>query len=256
MAKGKVTKKSTKVSAVKKNPLFESRPKNFRIGGDVQPKRDLTRFVKWPKYVLVQRQKRVLLGRLKVPPQVHQFAKTLDKNQSAGLLKLFAKYAPETVQEKKARLLKAAENKVEKAALNPADKPLNVKFGLNHITTLVENKQAKLVVIAHDVDPIELVLWLPQLCRKQNVPYVIVKSKSRLGKLVHMKNATALALTEVRKEDQAELELYCKNALAQFNNNLEVRKTWGGGSIGIKSQHKQEAIRKALEKEALKKAGV
>jgi large subunit ribosomal protein L7Ae len=54
MAKGKVTKKTTsKVSSVKKNPLFESTPKNFRIGGDIQPKRDLTRFVKWPKYVLV-----------------------------------------------------------------------------------------------------------------------------------------------------------------------------------------------------------
>ena len=69
MAKGKVTKKSSpKAAGVKKNPLFESRPKNFRIGGDIQPKRDLTRFVKWPKYVLIQRQKRVLLGRLKVPP--------------------------------------------------------------------------------------------------------------------------------------------------------------------------------------------
>eukprot|EP00442_Polarella_glacialis_P041722 CAMPEP_0115080568 /NCGR_PEP_ID=MMETSP0227-20121206/18754_1 /TAXON_ID=89957 /ORGANISM="Polarella glacialis, Strain CCMP 1383" /LENGTH=55 /DNA_ID=CAMNT_0002468233 /DNA_START=121 /DNA_END=285 /DNA_ORIENTATION=- len=31
----------------KKNPLFEKAPKNFRLGGDVQPKRDLTRFVKW-----------------------------------------------------------------------------------------------------------------------------------------------------------------------------------------------------------------
>ena len=71
-----------------------------------------------------------------------------------------------------------------------------------------------MVVIAHDVDPIELVIWLPQLCRKQNVPYVIVKSKSRLGKLVHQKTATCLALTEVRKEDQAELDLYAKNALA------------------------------------------
>jgi len=29
------------------------------------------------------------------------------------------------------------------------------------VTTLVENKKAKMVVIACDVDPIELVLWLP-----------------------------------------------------------------------------------------------
>lgn len=38
-----------------KSPLFEKNPRNFRIGGDIQPKRDLTRFVKWPKYIRIQR---------------------------------------------------------------------------------------------------------------------------------------------------------------------------------------------------------
>ena len=28
------------------NPLFEKRTRNFGIGGDIQPKRDLSRFVK------------------------------------------------------------------------------------------------------------------------------------------------------------------------------------------------------------------
>jgi hypothetical protein len=37
------------------NPLFEKRPKNFGIGQDIQPKRDLTRFVKWPRYIRLQR---------------------------------------------------------------------------------------------------------------------------------------------------------------------------------------------------------
>ena len=41
--------------------------------------------------------------------------------------------------------------------------------------------KAQLVVIAHDVDPIELVVWLPALCRKMGVPYAIVKGKARLG---------------------------------------------------------------------------
>jgi large subunit ribosomal protein L7Ae len=44
-----------------------------------------------------------------------------------------------------------------------------------------EQGKAQLVVIAHDVDPIELVVWLPALCRKMGVPYAIVKGKSRLG---------------------------------------------------------------------------
>jgi large subunit ribosomal protein L7Ae len=36
------------------NPLFEKRPKNFAIEKDIQPKRDLTRFVKWPCYIRLQ----------------------------------------------------------------------------------------------------------------------------------------------------------------------------------------------------------
>lgn len=56
------------------------------------------------------------------------------------------------------------------------------------------------MVIASDVDPIELVVWLPALCRKMDVPYCFVRGKAVLGNLVHLKNAAALALTEVRKE--------------------------------------------------------
>jgi ribosomal protein L7Ae-like RNA K-turn-binding protein len=44
--------------------------------------------------------------------------------------------------------------------------------------------KAQLVVIAHDVDPIELVVWLPALCRKMEVPYCIVKGKARLGSVL------------------------------------------------------------------------
>ena len=62
------------------NPLFEKRPKQFGIGGALPPKRDLTRFVKWPKTVQLQRKKRILKQRLKVPPALNQFTKTLDKN--------------------------------------------------------------------------------------------------------------------------------------------------------------------------------
>ena len=44
----------------------------------------------------------------------------------------------------------------------------------------LQNK-AQLVVIAHDVDPIELVVWLPAMCRKMEILYCIVKGKARLG---------------------------------------------------------------------------
>lgn len=68
------------------NPLFEKRTKNFGIGQTVQPKRDLSRFVKWPKYIRIQRQKAVLQKRLKVPPTINQFTQTLDKQTGMFLL--------------------------------------------------------------------------------------------------------------------------------------------------------------------------
>jgi len=48
------------------------------------------------------------MSRLKVPPALHQFSKTLDKNMAGTFLKLVKKYMPESKTEKKARLLEAA----------------------------------------------------------------------------------------------------------------------------------------------------
>lgn len=106
---------------------------------------------------------------------------------AASLLKLLAKYSPETKKDKKTRLQKEAETKVagSKDQAKKGPKPVVLKFGLNHVTELVENEKAKLVVIAHDVDPIEMMVFLPALCRKKGVAYAFVKGKARLGKLVH-----------------------------------------------------------------------
>merc|ERR1711970_7049 len=109
-----------------------------------------------------------------------------------------------------------------------AKKPVCVKMGINHVTTLVEEKKAKLVVIAHDCDPIEIVLWLPQLCKLRNVPYCIVKSKARLGAVVGKKTATCLAITDVKQENKNDLQSLITLAEANFNNVYDdhMRK-WG-----------------------------
>ncbi len=169
---------------------------------------------------------------------------------------MLAKYKPETKKDKKTRLQKEAEAKQGGADAKKGAKPYVLKFGLNHVTTLVEEGKAKLVVMAHDVDPIELLVFLPALCKKKGIPYCFVKGKARLGKLVHQKTATCVAVTDVRKEDYQDLETLAKNFRAQFNENEALRKTWGGGVMGIKNQHMMAQREKQREIELMKKANM
>jgi len=243
--------------------LFDKRPRVFKVGRAILPaKRDLSRYVKWPKYIRLQRQKAILLKRLKVPPAIHQFTTTIDKNQAGQLFHLLAKYRPESRVEKTERLKKQAASEVaggaggagskKGQAVGKAQKPKLVKFGINHIATLVENKKAKLVVIAHDVDPIELVVWLPALCRKFDTPYCIVKGKARLGQVVHKKTATALAITDINKEDLAVLD-QLKTSFANLYSDASRTKKWGGGIMGHKAVLKQKKLAEVRAKEAAKK---
>ncbi|XP_013362029.1 PREDICTED: 60S ribosomal protein L7a [Chinchilla lanigera] len=238
------------------NPLFEKRPKNFGIGQDIQPKRDLTRFVKWPRYIRLQRQRAILYKRLKVPPAINQFTQALDRQTATQLLKLAHKYRPETKQEKKQRLLARAEKKAAGKGDVPTKRPPVLRAGVNTVTTLVENKKAQLVVIAHDVDPIELVVFLPALCRKMGVPYCIIKGKARLGRLVHRKTCTTVAFTQVNSEDKGALAKLVEAIRTNYNDRYdEIRRHWGGNVLGPKSVARIAKLEKAKAKELATKLG-
>lgn len=56
-----------------------------------------------------------------------------------------------------------------------------IRKGTNETTKAVDRGQAKLVAIALDVDPPEIVMHLPELCEEKGVTYVYVSSKQRLG---------------------------------------------------------------------------
>ncbi|KAL6125518.1 hypothetical protein ACLB2K_073575 [Fragaria x ananassa] len=111
--------------------------------------------------------------------------------------------------------------------------------------------KAQLVVIAHDVDPIELVVWLPALCRKMQIPYCIVKGKARLGAIVHKKTASVLCLSTIKNQDRMDFSKVLEAINANFNDKYEeYRKKWGGGIMGSKSQAKTKAKERLLAKEA------
>eukprot|EP00760_Papus_ankaliazontas_P034986 PhM_4_TR7573/c0_g1_i2/m.29310/K02936/RP-L7Ae, RPL7A; large subunit ribosomal protein L7Ae len=239
-------KKKEEVAAPSKNALFAARPRNFGLGGNVMHTRDVTRQVRWPLYVTRQRRLRVLQRRMKVPPAVNQFRSALDKATKKELLTLLKKYAPETAAQRKTRLQAAAKAGSGKA---PA-RPKALTFGIREVTSAIENKKARLVLIAHDVDPIELVLWMPQLCHAQEVPYAIVKSKSQLGELVGFKTCAAVAVTELNSEDQGAFNKLLTAVNSKFTERFdEIRRSWGGLQQGVRAQFRAEQRRKAREAE-------
>ena len=123
-----------------------------------------------------------------------------------------------------------------------------MKYGLNHVVGLIEAKKAQLVLIANDVDPIELVVFLPALCRKMGVPYAIIKGKARLGTVVHKKTAAVLAMAEVKGEDKSELSKLVSAINEGYGSKTEeARRHWGGGIMGAKAVARQEKKRKAIE---------
>ena len=193
----------------------------------------------------------ILLQRLTVPPALHQFDTTLDKNQAAELFKLLVKYQPETKEAKATRIEEVAKATAAGEAVPASVPPTVLKYGLKHVTHLIETKKAKMIAIAHDVNPIELVVWLPALCRKMDIPFCIVKGKARLGTLTNKKNAAVIAITKVNKEDESKLKTLQENFKSQFNDSPERR--WGGGIMGLKTQAKLEKRRKQIEAEDAKK---
>ena len=66
-----------------------------------------------------------------------------------------------------------------------------IKKGTNETTKAVERGFAKLVVIAEDVDPPEIVGHLPILCDEKKIPYTYVPSKKRLGEAAGIEVAAA-----------------------------------------------------------------
>ena len=73
---------------------------------------------------------------------------------------------------------------VEKAleATTLANTTGKLRRGVNETTKSIERGIAKLVLMAEDVTPEEILMHLPLLCEEKEVPFIYVPSKMDLGK--------------------------------------------------------------------------
>ena len=77
-----------------------------------------------------------------------------------------------------------------------------VRKGVNEVTKSIERKKAKLVVIAEDVNPAEIVMHIPKLCKEKGIPYAFVKTKEELGKSAGLKVGTSsIAIEDAGSSD-------------------------------------------------------
>jgi len=222
--------------------LFKFRKPSRRIGsgGVLKKSQSLGRLMRWPKYVQLQRQRKILLQRLKIPPALNIFNSACSKDFAAKIVRFAKNYSPESSKQKTNRLRAAAKLQSEGKPV-PSEKRNTIKYGFNHVTNLIEAGRAKLVVIAHDVDPIELVLWMPALCVKKNIPFVIFKSKARLGALVNKKTASCIAICEVNPGDTGDFKQITRKAKQSFNGRYNaLKKNWGKRVLGQKTRHRND----------------
>ena len=89
-------------------------------------------------------------------------------------------------------------------ALQISSKTGIVRKGTNETTKAIERAQAKLVVIAEDVDPPEVVAHLPLLCEERKIPYIFVPSKEKIGNAVGI-DVSAASVCIVKEGDAAGL---------------------------------------------------
>ena len=56
-----------------------------------------------------------------------------------------------------------------------------IKKGMNEATKAIERGKAKIVVVANDISPPEIVMHLPAICEEKKIPFVVAGTKTELG---------------------------------------------------------------------------
>ena len=86
-------------------------------------------------------------------------------------------------------------------AIELARKSGKIKKGTNEVTKAVEKNTAKLVLIAQDTSPKEVIMHMVPLCSEKKIPCVEVPSKEDLGSAAGlMVSTSAVAVVQEGKK--------------------------------------------------------
>ena len=88
------------------------------------------------------------------------------------------------------------------AMLRKISKTGKVKVGINEVTKAIEREKAKFVLVANDVNPKEIVMHLPMLCKEKKVPYSFVESKEELGNAGLNVSTTSVAVMDESRTEK------------------------------------------------------
>ena len=85
-----------------------------------------------------------------------------------------------------------------KAALNKIaeSRDSKIRKGMNEVTKSIERSLAKLVIMAEDVSPPEILFHVPLLCKEKGIPYGYLNTKKDLGNAVRINVSSSAVAVE------------------------------------------------------------
>jgi len=98
-------------------------------------------------------------------------------------------------------------------ALTVANDTGRVRKGANETTKSIESGNSKLVLIASDVEPQEVVMHLPEICKEKEVPFVFIATKKELGEAISIPVSCAACSIEKAGNGSEMLKAVCDKVL-------------------------------------------
>ncbi len=89
-----------------------------------------------------------------------------------------------------------------------------IRKGMNEVTKSIERRLSKLVILAEDVSPPEILFHVPLLCEENSIPYAYISSKKEIGNAVKM-NVSSSAIS-IENEGSGNDKLF-RDLIRQIN---------------------------------------